>query len=194
MTTRKDLRRQMRRRRKGVAPDERRRAARALAAGALRSILLTRAQHFTCFLSADGEIDTSVLIAKLHRMRRTVWLPCLGKPKLRFRRFDAKTPLKRGAFNILEPASGPFRSAKKMSVILTPLVAFDASGQRLGMGGGYYDRTFAHRLQRKAYNRPKLIGVAFSIQEAPNVPSDHWDVPLDGILTEQGLKLFRKGI
>ena len=193
MTTRKDLRRQMRRRRKGVAPDERRRAARALAAGALRSILLTRAQHFTCFLSADGEVDTSVLIAKLHRMKRTVWLPCLGKPILRFRRFDSKTPLKRGAFNIFEPASGPFRSAKKMSVILTPLVAFDAMGQRLGMGGGYYDRTFAHRLRRKSYNRPKLVGVAFALQEAPKVPRDHWDVPLDAILTECGRTLFRKG-
>ena len=66
--------------------------------------------------------------------------------------------------------------------------AANTYGPRFGV-----ELTFAHRLQRKAYNRPQLIGVAFSIQEAPNVPSDHWDVPLDAILTECGRTLFRKG-
>ena len=71
-----------------------------------------------------------------------------------------------------------------MDVILLPLVAFDRKGYRLGMGGGYYDRSLAFRRSRQQWRRPRLIGVAHSCQQHPGLPQQHWDVPLDCIITE----------
>ena len=99
--------------------------------------------------------------------------------------------MRRGDFGIQEPAGGPIRAARNLDIILTPLVAFDSAGNRIGMGGGYYDRTFAFLKRRTTWRKPKLIGIAFGLQEVDAVPVDTWDVPLDGILTEKGLVLFK---
>jgi len=78
-----------------------------------------------------------------------------------------------------------------LDIALVPLVAFDDYGRRLGMGGGYYDRTFAYLRHREHWRRPKLIGVAFEFQRVAELPAQPWDVPLDGIITEKGLLLPR---
>jgi 5-formyltetrahydrofolate cyclo-ligase len=155
-------------------------------------VLRWRATHYTCFLSADGEIDTAPLIDAIWRRGKVTWLPCLGKPKLRFRKYTRETPLQRGSFGIHEPARGAFRSIRRLDVILTPLVVFDAVGNRMGMGGGFYDRTFAFLKRRAAWRRPKLIGIAFECQQVDEVPVESWDVPLDGILTERGFRRFSR--
>ena len=69
-----------------------------------------------------------------------------------------------------------------------PLVAFDDRGRRVGMGGGYYDRTFAARRGRRALRRPRLVGVAFGFQRRDALPGAAWDVPLDAAVTENGLE------
>jgi len=66
-----------------------------------------------------------------------------------------------------------------------PLVAFDRQGYRLGMGGGYYDRSLAFRCSRRQWLKPTLVGVAHSCQEHPSLPHEYWDVPLAYIITEQ---------
>ena len=74
--------------------------------------------------------------------------------------------------------------------MLVPLVAFDGAGNRLGMGGGFYDRTFAYRARRRRWRKPWLIGVAYEFQRLKSLPQRPWDVLLDGVLTERGLERF----
>ena len=73
-----------------------------------------------------------------------------------------------------------------LDLVLVPLVAFDARGVRLGMGGGYYDRSFAYLNFRSRWRRPRLIGVGFDFQRAESISPQPWDVCLDGVITERG--------
>ena len=163
-----------------------------MAGAASRQLFRRRHHHYTCFLSADGEIDTAPLLQSLLKRGRQIWLPCLGQPTLAFKHYRPGVHMRSGAFGIREPATGPrsIRTQNAMDVVLMPLVGYDRHGNRLGMGGGYYDRTFAFRRWRRIWRKPLLIGVAFSAQEIDCVPTDYWDVPLDGVLTEQGVRWF----
>jgi 5-formyltetrahydrofolate cyclo-ligase len=70
--------------------------------------------------------------------------------------------------------------------VLVPLVGFDEHCNRLGMGKGFYDRTFGYKT-RTGYNKPKLIGLAHECQKIPSVPTDSWDVRLDGVISDRGV-------
>jgi 5-formyltetrahydrofolate cyclo-ligase len=78
-----------------------------------------------------------------------------------------------------------------LDLVLAPLVAFDAHGNRLGMGGGFYDRSFAYLLRHTRWLRPRLIGLAYDFQRQSRLPSQAWDVPLQAIATDQHLYLSR---
>jgi 5-formyltetrahydrofolate cyclo-ligase len=73
--------------------------------------------------------------------------------------------------------------AKQMDLIFMPLVGFDKNKNRLGMGGGFYDKTLSFKLKSKNYQVPKLFGLAFDCQEVDYLDSKPWDVPVDGIVT-----------
>ncbi|MEM7406573.1 MAG: 5-formyltetrahydrofolate cyclo-ligase [Pseudomonadota bacterium] len=184
---RRQLRRDLRSARRGLNPAEHRRRSNSIAGHAARTLLFWRARRFSLFLSADGEVDTTALMQRLWRRHAEVWLPCLGEPTLRFRRYRPGMRLRRGAFGIREPAVGKVRRARQLDVLLMPLVAFDPCGNRLGMGGGFYDRSLAFLRHRSRYRRPKLIGVAFDLQRIDALGSAWWDIKLDGVLTESGL-------
>ena len=77
-----------------------------------------------------------------------------------------------------------------LDLVLVPLVGFDDQGTRLGMGGGFYDRSFATRLFRRYWRKPRLIGVAYELQRVAHLDRQPWDVALDGVVTEQRLYLF----
>jgi 5-formyltetrahydrofolate cyclo-ligase len=68
---------------------------------------------------------------------------------------------------------------------MLPLVGFDASGNRMGMGGGYYDRTFSFKSLKKGLRGPTLIGLAHEIQRVEELPVESWDIPLTAIVTDQ---------
>ena len=78
-----------------------------------------------------------------------------------------------------------------LDLVLVPLVAFDDRGNRLGMGGGYYDQTFAFLSQRQHYRRPTLLGVAYEFQRLVALPVQAWDIPLDGVATEKRVQWIR---
>ena len=81
-----------------------------------------------------------------------------------------------------------FGDAPPLDVVLVPVVGYDRRGNRLGMGAGFYDRALRRRLDaRRAWRRPRLVGVAFACQELPGIAASPWDVPLDLIVTEQGI-------
>ena len=95
-------------------------------------------------------------------------------------------------YRIPEPDARYCRAMKRqfLSLVLMPLVAFDAKGNRLGMGGGYYDRAFNQTQWPYKTRRPLLVGVAHEFQRVPELPTESWDVPLDAVITEREIYRF----
>ncbi len=133
------------------------------------------------------EVDLHPLMAKLAGRGARLCLPAiLDKTTIAFREYQADGELIDMGFG----TKGPPENAEVLdpSIILVPLVAFDARGHRLGYGAGYYDRAIA-ALHAKG-SLPRLIGVAFDCQEVERVPNEPHDVPLAEMLTESGLRVF----
>ncbi|BES73304.1 hypothetical protein RE428_43220 [Marinobacter nanhaiticus D15-8W] len=184
---RKSLRRELRRRRRALSPSEQRIAARALTRQLILHFGHSRARHVGLYLPNDGEIDPRAFIAEARRRDLHVYLPVLHPilgNQLWFYRFDVDTKLRPNRFGISEPAdrNGPKRPPWALDAVLMPLVGFDRQGGRLGMGGGFYDRTFAFK--RLAPQRPPaLIGLAHEVQQVESLPMASWDVPMDAVIT-----------
>ena len=133
------------------------------------------------YLARDGEVDLASVIRRCWRRRIVVAVPVLGRREMRFAAYRCDTPLARNRFGIGEPRRPEFVSP---TVVLAPLVAFDGSGHRLGMGGGYYDRYFA------AAPDTTRIGIAHECQRAPVLPATTSDVSLSAVVTENGWQSF----
>lgn len=192
MTTREAIRRQMRQQRRALSAAEVRRASQALTQRLGNSALFRRSDHIAFYLANDGEMDLGPLIARAWDMGKTCYLPVLSPAfhnRLWFARYTPDTPLVKNCFRIAEPATRwrDARPAWALDLVLTPLVAFDLAGNRLGMGGGFYDRTLAYLHRRQHWRSPQLMGIAYEFQRVETLPHAPWDVPLHGIATEQAL-------
>lgn len=186
-TRRLQLRRQLRARRRALSTNQQALAARRLQRLLCRQPVFWRSRHLALYLPNDGEIDPRPLLLAALALGKTCYLPVLrgaNYNSLYFVRFRPDTPLQRNRFGIPEPRTGGRRLAPALlDLVLMPLVGFDRRGGRLGMGGGFYDRTFAFR-QRRASHKPVLLGLAHSCQEVDALPVAAWDIPLDAIVTE----------
>lgn len=145
-------------------------------------------KRIAAYLSTQSEISLAPWIASVKRQH--IFLPKLYEviqPQLRFAPFNTSTRWMRNRFNIIEPNThwGNTLPARKLDVILLPLVAFDRQGNRMGMGGGFYDRSLAFRNQRQHWKKPRLVGIAYSCQEYSDLPHNPWDVALDMVITEK---------
>jgi 5-formyltetrahydrofolate cyclo-ligase len=116
------------------------------------------------------------------------FVPVIQGAEIRFVALPRGARMERNVFGILEPRGGRDVDARTLDLVLTPLVAFDARGARLGVGRGYYDRRFAFLRERKCWFRPKLLGVAYALQEVARLEMRNWDVPLWGVVTEDGAR------
>ncbi len=110
-----------------------------------------------------------------------------------FAPYGEHTRMKKNCFGILEPVfqKKQLKTAKQIDLILAPLVGFDELGNRIGMGGGFYDRALAHL--KSAKNRPlkpKFIGIAHELQNVQKLKSYAWDITLDAIVTERRFSYF----
>ncbi len=145
--------------------------------------------RIACYLANDGEIDPHYIIQTACKLRKRVFLPVLSpfQSKLYFAPFDTGMEMHLNRFGILEPACSPVNwvRAWQLDLILLPLVAFDEKGNRLGMGGGFYDRSLAYRHTRTHLLRPRLIGLAHELQREQELVTNSWDIPLDMIATEE---------
>nr|VFK48514.1 MAG: 5-formyltetrahydrofolate cyclo-ligase [Candidatus Kentron sp. TC]VFK50953.1 MAG: 5-formyltetrahydrofolate cyclo-ligase [Candidatus Kentron sp. TC] len=189
MFSRRDIRLRVRNKRQGLSPPARRDSAHRLVANLMDAHLFRRSRRIACFIPQDGEIDLSLLFPQLFSRGKRAYLPVLYGKGLRFLPFDADTPLIRNKYGILEPRLSPDShcAPQALDLVLTPLVGFDEMGNRLGMGGGYYDRTFAYLPHRRVFVKPMLVGVAYAFQQvATLLPKNSWDVPLDGVVTDDG--------
>ncbi|MDX1513268.1 MAG: 5-formyltetrahydrofolate cyclo-ligase [Gammaproteobacteria bacterium] len=183
------LRREARNRRRALDPAEHARLSAIVCQNLIRSPYFIRARTYAGFISQDGEPDLQGLRNCALARGKRPYLPAIRGQRLWFLPHDGPMSLNR--YRIPEPCSGPDSriGLLGLDLVLMPLVAFDGRCARLGMGGGYYDRTFGYLRHRESWRRPRLIGVAYEFQRIAEVPAEPWDVRLDGVMTERGLTL-----
>lgn len=158
----------------------------------LQSPAFLQAEHIACYFAQDHEFDCSLLMEAIWDAGKNVYLPILLSKQencLEFVRYQPKDNLRLNKFHILEPDHTETFPAEKLQLVIMPLVGFDLRGNRLGMGGGFYDRTFEF-MQKSIDTQPILYGAAFECQKVDVLPQDPWDIPLAGVLTEEKLYTF----
>ena len=153
---------------------------------------LSRARRIACYFPVGHEVDCHFFVSAAWERGRTVLLPLLSGPELKFSTYDSKTIFLRNRHDIPEPAIKKSQLVKpqEIDVVLAPLVAFDAAGNRIGMGGGYYDRSFRYMHGHDAWHRPTLVGLAYEFQKVPKIKARSWDIPLRFVVTEKNLYEF----
>jgi len=174
-----------------MGPGARRRAETLITARVRRLPAYRRARSVAAYLPFDAEVDLSDLLADAIGAGKSVYLPRVGRGSqrsLRFVRVRPGDPLRANRFGIGEPTpiKGVRRPPGRIDLVLVPVVGFDETGTRLGMGGGYYDRCFA-RLAGRGASRNRLTGVAFECQKVDRIPRMPWDVPLYAVVTERAV-------
>ncbi len=183
---RNQLRQLVRQRRQALSPEQQQLAAEALVLQFITQPQLANLQHIALYLSNDGELDTAPLIQALWQQGKSVYLPILHPYKtgfLVFQQYSPDTPMTQNKFGIAEPEldATKVKALPELELIGLPLVAFDQQGNRMGMGGGFYDRTLANAVFCQP--APLLAGLAHQCQQVDQVPTEPWDVPLNFVLT-----------
>ncbi len=177
------LRQELRTRRRALAPGERIAAAERLADHLLALPFAPTSGYVAGYWAMDGEIALHAWQLKLPR-DCAYCLPVLHEERLHFAPWRPGDPLVSNRFGIPEPELSPtsLLAPQLMTLVVTPLVGFDTRGHRLGMGGGWYDRSFAFR--REQSPTPWLVGAAFDLQRVDGLDAAGWDVALDAVCTE----------
>lgn len=185
-----ELRKLIRKKRRALTAAQRHKAGRGLMRSLKRNQKYLSASRVALYLTNDGEIDPHWAVEDLWKRGKTVYLPVIHpirKGYLAFIQYRPDTKMRQNRFGIAEP---DFRFNKRVparfiSIIGLPLVAFDGRGNRLGMGGGFYDRTLA--FNRNEGHKPTLVGCAHAFQEVKMLPAESWDIPLQFIATDHQL-------
>lgn len=181
------LRREMKARRRALPVPEKLGAGAAIAALLLDFKPVVEARILAGYWSVGGETPLHAFLPRLPEHTR-FHLPRLADDGLlRFAGWQAGEPLECNRYGIPEPdvALSECQAAAALDVVLVPLLAFDRRGHRLGMGAGWYDRTFAARRSHAA--PPLLIGVGYAFQEVGRLDAHALDVALDWVVTENEL-------
>ncbi|MNH03854.1 5-formyltetrahydrofolate cyclo-ligase family protein [compost metagenome] len=183
---RQSLRQLIRQRRKSLSQAEQQAAAQQLVLRFQQHTEILAARRIALYLANDGELDPLPTIHWLWAQQKEVFLPVLHPftpGHLLFQRYTPTSPMTHNRYGIAEPELDMLQVVphSTLDLICTPLVAFDAEGNRLGMGGGYYDRTLACWHEHGLGPRP--LGLAHDCQQVESVPQAQWDVPLPQIIT-----------
>lgn len=184
------IRKELRNRRRALSPRQQQQAAESLLKLVARQPFFLRAERLAFYLANDGEIDPAPLLKLAQAAGKQVYLPVLHPlqfNRLYFARYDNHSSLRSNRFGIPEPDLRTAQCAAPWTLdcIFLPLVGFDQYGSRIGMGGGFYDRTLA--FTRKNTAKTRLIGLAHSCQQVDKIARADWDIPLDLIATETQL-------
>jgi 5-formyltetrahydrofolate cyclo-ligase len=174
--------------RDAVAASERGRASASVAERVLDLPEVARAGTVMAFWSFGSEVDTAPLIAALRARGVRVALPRIIDGDIEPVAYAPGDPVTTTAFGAHEPSAGQTLDPAAIDVVLTPAVAFDLSGRRVGYGGGFYDR-FLHRVEPRAVR----VGIGFDLQVVGgDVPYGHFDLGLDALVTESRVIRFRR--
>lgn len=202
---RKQLRQSFRKKRMALSACEQESAARNIVTTAIEHNLLIGVKRVALYFSQDGELDTQYLIRYLWEQQKHVYLPvlhpfCAGY--LVFLEYCQTSAMTHNKFGIVEPVLDVTKLCpiNKLDIIFTPLVVFDEKGNRMGMGGGFYDRTLQNMRITRGNNKKlaanssikqtKVIGLAHDVQKTLSLPTEVWDIPLPEILTPTKLYSF----
>lgn len=179
------LRRTVREKRRAIAPGLREQYNRALNRNLQDRLLGLPPCTVSAYLAFDGEPDLAQSFPILREAGFQLALPSIETqheiPRMIFRLWQVDDALIENRLGLSEPVRGREFEPEELGVILLPLVAWDNSGGRLGMGAGYYDRALA-RLRHCA--APVRIGIAFDLQRLDRIPNDPNDVPLHELISE----------
>jgi 5-formyltetrahydrofolate cyclo-ligase len=180
------LRAHFRKTRSQISVGYRAQAANAAATIFAQQEIFRQSEGIACYFSFGNEFDSTPLIEAVWQAKKQCYLPVLTAGNtLRFVLYNKGDALQNNRYSIPEPVNVASElRAEELDIVMTPLVAFDLKGNRLGAGGGYYDRTFAF-LQKNPVKRPLFIGLAYASQQAEKLPCDEWDVGLHGVITEK---------
>ena len=143
------------------------------------------------YQAVRGEISVDAILQSARTQGALTALPVISNETLLFAPFNDQTPMLKRRFGLAEPdvPTTTYLQPEELDCILVPLVAFDEAANRMGMGGGFYDKSFA--FMRDARNRlnqqPLLIGVAHELQKSETVFHEWWDVPLDMVITDKNV-------
>ncbi|XQW85931.1 5-formyltetrahydrofolate cyclo-ligase [Thalassotalea piscium] len=190
-STPNEIRVAIRQRRNLLTTEEQEQASQNLLTQLSSLSVVKQATHIALYLSNDGELDTTDMIHWCWQQGIKTYLPVIhpfSKGHLLFLRYHQNTVMKANCYGILEPKLNVLDiiPVQKLDIILTPLVAFDHLGNRMGMGGGFYDRTLANWYQQYQQNnqaKPLPIGIAHDCQKVDYIPTQAWDIPLPQIIT-----------
>jgi 5-formyltetrahydrofolate cyclo-ligase len=180
------LRRQLRQKRRNLSHQQQQQAAYAIDRIIAQSGLIAASRSIALYIANDGEINPAALLDRLLNLRIKCFLPVIRRSgKLAFVRYRRGDRLQPNHFGIAEPTKRKrLRQGWSISTVFMPLVGFDRQGRRLGMGGGFYDRSFSR--QGSANNQsPRLIGLAHQCQEVDTIIREAWDIPLAWIVTDK---------
>jgi 5-formyltetrahydrofolate cyclo-ligase len=184
-----EIRSQLRSKRRSLTFQQQQLAAQRMSSIMQKESLFTQGTRIGVYLANDGEIDPSFLVSKARAAGCYFFLPVidpLNTNCLYFAQYDSGSELTANRYGILEPVveQSTMLSARDLDILLMPLVAFDREGTRMGMGGGFYDRSLAF-MAESVHVKPTLIGLAHSCQETPHLVRQQWDIPLHLIVTEK---------
>lgn len=149
-------------------------------------------RHIALYIPMHGEISPLALASQAWQMGKSVYLPVLMPflhNRLWFVPWKQNSRMQNNRYGIPEPVyhGRHIIPATQLDMVVTPLVAFDNQCHRIGMGGGYYDRTFSFLRFRQHWQSPKLIGIAYEFQKVTSINNQKWDVPLHAVVTENNI-------
>jgi len=180
-----DLRAKALRARREMPPEARAKASAIICQRTIYSREFSSSKFIACYLPMDDEVDTRYIIERGWCANKRIFVPVLcARGKMLFREIRPESTLKRNSFGIWEPVDGEYINPRNIDLVITPTVAFDRQGNRIGMGGGNFDRCFSFLRHRKLWLHPKLVGVAFACQEIEKITPNTWDIRLYGVICD----------
>ena len=194
----RDIRKKMRSARRALTVRQQLHAADQLTQLIVRHPLFLRAHRIAFYLPNDGEIDPTAALHEALSQGKHCYLPVLyrgGVNRLLFGKTTANSRFILNRFGIPEPdiLDEGWCYSNQLDLVLTPLVAFDESGNRIGMGGGYYDSSLQHLRRNPNWQRPCVIGVAHEFQRIEQIGRNAWDIPLRAAITDKQSYQFNSG-
>lgn len=191
MTSISELRKNIRSARRAVGPQLRQQHSSTICQRISELDSYQAATRIAAYLAFDGEADPMELMVAAVDQGKQVFLPVIvGKSKpLAFAPWTPATPMEKNRFNILEPQvdQADWISADQLDYVVNPLVGFDEHRNRIGVGGGFYDRTFAFLNEPAQSKSVQLVGFAFELQKIPSIQPQEWDIRLDAVVTESNV-------
>jgi 5-formyltetrahydrofolate cyclo-ligase len=188
MLSHDELRQRNRKLRAELEADQLEVAANALAGHILTLNEYRQAQHIGAYFAVNGEIGLNPVIDHALAQGKKIYLPNLDPHALRFSPYFHSQKMRINKFRLPEPDvdDAEMLEPGELDLVLAPLVVFDSEHNRIGMGGGFYDRSFAFRKSPESL-KPMLIGVAHELQKVERIVPQEWDVRLDMIVTDQAV-------